>query len=187
MIPVNDTFDTIVEGPSEKIDKPLVSPKTLHGTWINEYCQYYDISSEDLNIRIQESLKTHGFIGEKIQRERGNPIRYKLGSVSIIDGPNNSVFYLLAISKFDNNNNAQVNKNNLRDCIDKLLDFYNESGQSIPIYIPLMGTGSSRAGLTHEKSLRIIKSCALTFDEKINGSVNIVVYDGDRNKVSIFK
>ncbi len=80
-----------------------------------------------------------------------------------------------------------MEKKQFRECVDKLLDFYDETGQSIPIYVPLMGTGPSRAGLSHENSLNIIKSCVLTSEEKINGSVNIVVFNGDKNKVSIFK
>lgn len=187
VVPVNDTFDTKVEEPNEKTDKPLVSPKTLHGIWIRNYCSCFKISEEDLNNKIQQSLKTHGITGKTINRSRGNNIKYHLGDVAIIDGPNNAVFYLLAISTFDKNNNAHIEKKELRNCIEQLLDFYDKTGQSIPIYIPLIGTGSSRAGLTHESSLKIIKSCVLTSEEKINGSVNIIVYNKDKNKVSIFK
>ena len=53
------------------------------------------------------------------------------------------------------------------------------------MFLPLMGTGSSRVGITHQQSLKIIKSSVLTSDE-INGSINIVVYNGDKSKVSIF-
>lgn len=187
VIPFNDTFDTMVETPNESVGKTLVSPKTLHGVWIKKYCTYFNITPNALNEKIQKSLTAHGFIGKKIQRERGNNIKYSLGDVSIINGPNNAIFYLLAASTFDENNNAHVKKRELRDCVDCLLDFYDRSGQSIPIYIPLIGTGSSRAGLSHEKSLDLIKSCVLTSEEKINGSINIVVYNGDKNKVSIFK
>ena len=54
------------------------------------------------------------------------------------------------------------------------------------MFLPLMGTGSSRVDITHEQSLEIIKSSVLA-SEKINGSVNIVVYNGDKDKVSIFE
>ena len=187
VIPVNDTFDTIVEEPGENIKNPLISPKTLHGMWVRKYCSYFKIDPSLLNERIQNSLKKHDFVGTNIKRDRGNGIRYSLGDVAILDGPNQSIFYLLAISSFDEKNNARIGKKELRNCIEDLLEFYDQTGQSIPIYIPLMGTGSSRAGLSHEDSLKIIKSCVLTSQEKINGSVNIVVYNGDKNKVSIFK
>ncbi len=110
VIPVNDTFDTIVEEPTEKIDRPLVTPTSLHGTWIKKYCSFFDIDSATLNERIQDSLKKRGFSGTVIKRDRGNNVRYSLGSVAIIDGPNKSVFYLIAISSFDDKNNAHVGK-----------------------------------------------------------------------------
>jgi hypothetical protein len=53
--------------------------------------------------------------------------------------------------------------------------------------MPLIGTGNSRADLTHEQSLRVIKSCILDSDKKVHGEINVVVYEKDRDKVSIFK
>ena len=130
-------------------------------------------------------MKNHGAVGEEITRKKGNKIRYKKGTVAIVGGNNNTIFYLLAISSFNDKNNAQSTKKELRDSIDSLIKFYDENGQGIPMFLPLMGTGSSRVGITHEQSLKIIKSSVLTSDE-INGSINIVVYNGDKDKVSIF-
>lgn len=185
VIPVNDTFDTKIEIADEKTDKPLVSKKTLHGAWIEKFCNQQKISDCDLDERIQASLKKHGAVGEEIDRKKGNKIRYKKGTVAIVGGNNNTIFYLLAISSFNDKNNAQSTKKELRDSIDSLIKFYDENGQGIPMFLPLMGTGSSRVGITHEQSLKIIKSSVLTSDE-INGSINIVVYNGDKDKVSIF-
>jgi len=52
--------------------------------------------------------------------------------------------------------------------------------------MPLMGTGTSRAKLTHKQSLKLIKSGIFTFEEKINGQINIIVFHKDRDKISIF-
>ncbi len=185
VIPVNDTFDTKIEIADEKTDKPLVSEKTLHGAWIEKFCAQQKISGCELNERIQATLKKHGAVGDEISREKGNKIRYKKGTVAIINGENNTIFYLLAISSFDDKNNAQSTKKELRDSVDSLIKFYDENGQGIQMFLPLMGTGSSRVGITHQQSLKIIKSSVLTSDE-INGSINIVVYNGDKSKVSIF-
>lgn len=186
VVPFNDTFDTSVEIADERTNKPLVSPYTLHGVWIERFCKQEKINENDLNKRIQESLQKHDFDGERIIRDRGNNIRYKRGTVAIINGENNTIFYLLAISSFDDRNNAQCTRKELRDAIDSLMLFYDRNGQGIPMFLPLMGTGSSRIDITHQQSLKIIKSSVLT-SEKINGSVNIVVYNGDKNKVSIFE
>ena len=186
VIPFNETFDTLVEIANEKTNKPLVSPYTLHGAWIKRYCAHEKISENDLSKRIQISLKNHDFDGKRIIREKGNDIRYERGTVAIINGENNTIFYLLAISSFDDRNNAHCTRKELRDAIDSLMLFYDKNGQGIPMFLPLMGTGSSRVDITHQQSLKIIKSSVLT-SEKINGSVNIVVYNGDKNKVSIFE
>lgn len=186
VVPFNDTFDTLVETANESTNKPLVSSNTLHGAWIEKFCKQEKINENDLNKRIQASLKKHDFVGGRIARDRGNNIRYKRGTVAIINGENNTIFYLLAISSFDDRNNAQCTRKELRDAIDSLMLFYDRNGQGIPMFLPLMGTGSSRVDITHQQSLKIIKSSVLT-SEKINGSVNIVVYNGDKNKVSIFE
>lgn len=67
-----------------------------------------------------------------------------------------------------------------------LLEFYDVNGQGYQMYITLMGTGRSRAGLTHHDSLQTITSLFSLYSEKIHGDINIVIYKKDRDKVSIF-
>ena len=189
VIPVNDTFDTIVETTSETISKPLVSPNTLHGMWVTKFCNKTGITVESLNERIQNNLKKNGFSPVKtytsMEKERGNLESYDIGTVAIIDGPNNVKFYLLVVSKFDSNNNAHATKKQIRESIDDLIEFYSKKGQSDTMFIPLIGTGSSRANLTHDQSFKMLKSSITV--TKINGKIDIVVYNGDQNKVSIFE
>lgn len=191
VIPVNDTFETKVENAGEKLKKPLVAENSNHGRWIKQFCKENDISHEELNIRIQENLSYQGYVPIKTysieEKGRGNLKSYKLGTTAIIDGKNNVTFYLVAISTFDSNNNAQSSKKQIREAIEDLIDFYDKNGQSNPIFIPLMGTGKSRANMTHDQSFKLIKSCILTSDKKITGEMNIVVYTSDKDKVSIFR
>lgn len=51
--------------------------------------------------------------------------------------------------------------------------------------IPLMGTNLSRAGLSHGDSLRIITSLFMIYGDKIHGEVDVVIYEGDRDKVTL--
>lgn len=192
VIPVNDTFETIVETTSERIDKPLVSPNTLHGMWIQEFCKKTGETIENLNNRIQNNLIQNGFLPMKEytlqERQRGNRKSYDFGTTAIIDGPNQTRFYLLVISKFDENNNAHSSKLDIRNAFEKLLDFYDKKGQSEELFVPLLGTGSSRTnGMTHKLSFNLLKSSILTSEKEVNGKINIVVYKGDKEKVSIFK
>ncbi len=190
VIPVNDTFDTIVDEPSEKIKNPLVSPNTLHGKWIEKFINDEDISIDELDERIADNLSLNGYLPIKQlnrdKKSRGKLEVYSIGTVCHLTSSKGINFYLLVISSFDENNNAQSNKKKIRDAMDYLIDYYDSKGQGEPIYIPLMGTGSSRASMNHKQSLSIIKSSILTNEKSLNGELNIVVYDGDRDKVSIF-
>lgn len=190
VIPVNDAFDTIVEVGGEKVKNPLVTPKSIHGEWIEKICDQQKISPETLNGRIQNNLKLQNINPDKtIKREvkiKGNLESYPIGTIAVIDGNNNTIFYLLVVSTFNETNNSRSSKRNITDAVDDLIEFYDNKGQGYPLFMPLIGTGSSRANISHKQSLRIIKSCILTAEEKINGSMNIVVYNGDRDKVSIF-
>ena len=191
VIPVNDTFETIVDEPSENITSPLVSSNTIHGRWVKEFCKREGINKDELNERIQKSLKVHEEKPvrsyTKSEKPRGNKDSYKLGTVAIVNSKETkTIYFLLAISKFDENNNAHATKKEIRNSIDDLLEFYNNNGQNHPIFIPLVGTNMSRAGLKHDDSLRIIRSCVLAQGEDNVGDVNIVVYKGDKSEVTIF-
>lgn len=189
VIPVNDTFETIVDVGGEKVVNPLVSPNSLHGIWIEEFCKKYEITVNELNSRISENLKLQNRkpvqIYSEEEKRRGNKEKYDLGTVAILNA-GNTMFYLVAISEFDEKNNAQSNKINIRKAVETLIEFYDENGQGFPLYMPLMGTGTSRAKLTHKQSLKLIKSGIFAFEEKINGQINIIVFHKDRDKISIF-
>ena len=67
-----------------------------------------------------------------------------------------------------------------------LIDFYNTHSQGFEIFVPLMGTNLSRVGLSHHESLDIIKNLFLLYKDSIHGTVNVVAYNKEKDKVSIF-
>lgn len=191
VIQVNDTFETIVEESSETIKNPLVSPNTNHGRWINRFCKEENITPKELNERIQANLELNGYkpkvIYTKTEKPRGNLKSYELGTTAIIDGSNNTKYYLVAISKFDKSNNAHALRKDIRESLETLISFYTSKGQSDEIFVPLFGTGNSRTQLTHKQSFKLMKTTILTSDSIITGKINLVVYDKDKDKVSIFE
>lgn len=191
VIPVNDTFETIVESGGEKISKPLIAASSLHGIWIEKIKQHLSISHEDLNDRILKNLELNGYKPSKTytrqEKERGNLLSFPIGTIAAIDGDNNTTFYLLAISTFDKDNNAISSKSDIKISVECLLDYYNKKGQGESLYLPLLGTGISRANISHEQSLKYIKYTVLSTDEKINGCITVIVYTKDEDKVSIYK
>lgn len=189
VIPVNDTFETIVDDDLTQ-NKPLVSSNTIHGCWLKHMASI-GVNHDKLNSQIDEYFKTRNICPEKIynnnEKSRGNLKSYKMGEVAIINGDNNTTFYLIVVSKFNENNIAISSKKIIRDCIDDLIEFYDKNGQGFPIYIPLFGTGRSRTNLNHQQAFNLIKGSIITNEKNINGIMNIVVYKDDKDKVSIFK
>lgn len=181
VIPVNTCFDTIVgEG--------VVSAKTIHGKWVKNMNKI-GVSTERLDEIIVQTINKQGLqptkIFDKNEKPKGNLIRYPLGTVLSIEGNNGIVYYLLALSEFDENLNAQCSKEDFVNCIHSLISFYDENGQGNQAYIPLMGTGLSRVNISQEESLNIIVDMLKLNREQIHGQVNVVVFNKEKNIVSI--
>lgn len=190
VIPVNTCFDTIVEDDINKEERPLVSSRTLHGKWIKKMTKN-DISLDELDNRISNSIdkqkiKPLNIIPEN-KKDRGKRQEYERGTISIVKGNTNVDFFLLALSKFDENNNAQCSKDEFIETIHKLILFYNKNGQGYDLFLPLMGTNLSRIGISHEASLSILESSFKLYSDEIHGKINIIIYNKEKNKVAICK
>ncbi len=181
VIPVNTCFDTIVgEG--------VVSAKTIHGKWIKKMNEI-GISTEELDEIIEQTIINQGLQPSKVftenEKPKGKLNRFPLGTVLSIEGTNGIVYYLLSLSEFDENLNAQCSKEDFVNCIQSLISFYDKNGQGNHAYIPLMGTGLSRVNISQEESLNIIVDMLKLNREQIHGQVNVVVFSKERNIVSI--
>lgn len=185
VIPVNTCFDTIVD--EAGVHRPLVSAKTLHGQWINKMIGYLN-NVDTLKDVIEESLSKSVPVKEYTltEKERGNRIVYERGTVASIKYNDNTTFFLLALSEFDENNNAQCNKDEFIACIQKLINYINQTGQGVDVYVPIMGTNLSRTGMSHQESLQALVALFKLYQERLNCNVNIVIYEGDKSKVSIY-
>lgn len=187
VVGVNTAFDTIVDQNLSKVNKPLVSINSLHGQWISKM-EKQEISINELNTAIQNNLKQQQFkpisILERSKKERGNLDIYRKGTIAIYEHKN-TIFYLLAIADFDENNNAQNTRAELTKTIESLIKYYNQKGQGYDIYIPLLGAGLSRTNISAEESLETIISEIKINKSRIHGNINIIVYKKDRNKIAI--
>lgn len=168
VIPVNTSFDTHVTTKAEKEPYPLVSRNTLHGELLYRL-SVKGIKEENLNKRIREELKINGLISGK-----ETTIHLPVGTIASLD-INNAIVYLLAISKFDSKNNAHSTQEEIRTAIERLIEYYDQKGQGYDLYIPLIGTGMSRAGLDYQDSLDLLMLTLLNNSEKIHGEINIIV------------
>ena len=163
VIPVDTGFHTHVTRKYEKKELNDVSVKSIHGQFLTRW----EKSGEDIEIlpkRIKESLKVPISDGGK----------YPLGTIATIEN-DFTIFYLIAISEFDENNNAHSSKEEIIRCVDELSIFYDKYGDGHDIYIPLLGTGKSRAAVSLQESYDIIVNCYKKNSTRIQGNIYIVI------------
>lgn len=178
VIPVNRCFDTVV-------NDSLVSEKTLHGQFINKY---FKNNPEVLDELIRKSLRKYNYEYDCIESEdkrEGNRNRYPFGSVAEVKYKD-KIYYLLALTEFDENLNAHFDVEQYTKVINSLMIYYNRHSQGRDICIPLLGSGDmSRFNKRKQYMLETIVALIKINDDKICGNINVIVYNRDKNDVSI--
>lgn len=164
VIPVDTEFHTHVTRKYEKMELNEVSATSIHGQFLTRW----EKSGENINLlqsRIAKSIKaTADFDG-----------KYPLGTIATVEN-DSTIFYLMAISDFDENNNAHSSKEDIIHCVDELSIFYDKYGDGYDLYIPLMGTGKSRAAVSLQESYDILVDCFKRNKARIQGNIHIVIH-----------
>ena len=188
VIPVNTAFDTIVDESIVNVSKTLVSPNTIHGKFIKALMKY-GMSKDEIDRRIMSFFDIKNIHPVMIYplkyRPRGKRAIYEFGSVSVIEYMH-TTFFLLALSEFNDNNNAQCNQDQFICAVQRLIYFCDRYSQGKNIYIPLLGTNLSRVNMAHKESLQSMVSLFKLYSRNLHNKINIVIYTGDKNKVSIY-
>lgn len=164
VIPVDTEFHTHVTRKYENREISEVSAKSIHGQFLTRWEQ----SGEN----IDELLRR---IKKNIQVESDDYGKYPLGTIATIEN-DSTIFYLLAISDFDENNNAHSSKEEIIYCINQLSLFYDRYGDGYNLYIPLIGTGKSRAAVSLQESYDILIDCYKRNMDRIQGNIFIVIH-----------
>lgn len=147
-----------------------ISENTLHGKWLGRCSS----GGAELDARITASL------GRKpLGDERG------VGDVAVLDeGP--VTYFLLAVSVIEAGV-ARSNERMIGRAIASLLETYDRVGQGYPMYVPLIGSGRSRAGLGYEESLQLILRVVSENEQRIQGKAVVVVPPGAFASIDIEK
>ena len=184
VIPVNTTFDTEVSWLYESLPKPLVSSKSIHGQWLQRMFGS-GCDSETIRQRIAADLASQGVVpSNQVFGLNGSRDEYPIGTVAKIENKK-AIFFLVAISSFDENNNAQSTQEEINNAICSILSTYDKFGQGLDMYIPLLGTGMSRAMMSHEDSWRLLLKCTEEHKHQIHGRITVVVHPNDKDKVQL--
>lgn len=178
LISMNTHFDTLV-------NNRVVSATSVHGQWIG-WMKAAGIESDELNRRIQAAATEQNLISIRSDQKEGNKEAYPRGTIIEIDHENTR-FFLLALSEFDDNLNAQTDKEQIIDVVKEICDYYDKHGCGQPMFTPLIGTELSRAKISERESIMIMKSIFQLYSEKIHNELSIVIYKKHRDQISIFE
>lgn len=171
VIPVNTRFDTHLSTKLENTVYPMISSETVHGEWLLRL-EKQKGRIDDMHERIQSDLRCRGFACN-------DDGEYPIGTLAVVD-IGNTCFYLLAISSFDKYNHAKSRPEFIEQAVTSLLDFYDINGQGYELYLPLLGTGRSRAGMSFQESFDLIKKEALHRTGAFHGKITIVISNDNK-------
>jgi hypothetical protein len=90
-------------------------------------------------------------------------------------------FYLLPVSSLKKRYKAESGIEVIKSMLNLLASEYSISGQGVTIYVPLIGTGRSRAHLSLNDSISLIKESFLRNENGFFGKVKIVLYKKNIN------
>mgnify|MGYP003177665410 FL=1 len=150
VIPVNNYFDTIV-------DDVIISKKSVHGQFVLQYLvENPDV--KQLNKLISDDLKKRYHRSTPTNRTVGNTASWALGCCADIEWKGN-IYVLFAFTNFDNENHASIHPAQVPNVLSKLTKHLSEIATDKPIYMPLFGTGLSRLGKSHKRTLLFLLDC----------------------------
>lgn len=180
VIGFNEYFDT-------HVGDGLIDPGTLNGIYLNKVVQ----NIEKLNENIEQDYELR-CIENHSSRRFGKMKKYQLGSIH-----KNNDYLLLALTKFDERNNARVTLSELTDCF---LHMWNEIDRlkgTKKIVLPLLasgqttriGTKGAQLDVTDQEILELIISTLKISRIKIKkpADVTIVLYGNKVKNLDLFK
>ncbi|MDR0979022.1 MAG: DUF6430 domain-containing protein [Lachnospiraceae bacterium] len=177
IVPFNEYFDTTM-------DENVISPNTLHGKYLRTLN-----STDTLDDEIEQSENLKDRIVNTNKKRIGlKQIRYRLGTIL----PRKK-YFLLAFSKFDDENKAYLHQNEYVECLLEMWGQIDKIYNGNTVCIPLLGSGITRMkdniGITDQELLEImiwsfrISKIKFTYPSK----VKIVLYKGKQDKINLYR
>lgn len=152
----------------------MVAKNTIHGQWIT-HALGSGLKIADVDRQIENSLKFNGFKKCRVSDNKtGKQDVYPIASIANVK-INGVKYYLVAISEFCKKNKASSNLAHIENALKKLIDFYDEDGQGCDMYVPLIGAGRSRTGMTLQDSYDLIKTALQEQKNNIYGRIHISI------------
>lgn len=179
VVSVNRCFDTIV-------DNDLVSDKSQHGRVMNEMYAKGLYTPDTLDEKIQEKLRGEHYVDlTRTNKSKGNTFRYDVGTIAEIQGDNPIIYFFLGLTKFDSHFMASTSKDEFVLAIQRLIEYCDTRSQGYPIIMPLIGSNLARTDISQKDILKYLIQAFKINREKISADIHIVIWKGDKDKISI--
>lgn len=178
VIAFNEFFDT-------QVDDQIISRTSLNGQYLNNF--YSDTSDLDKKI-IQDSRMQLRIVEKNVNRPLGGKkTRYRLGSVY-----KDMDFFLLAFSKFDDENKANLMLHEYANC---LINFWNEVNglyAQQEVVVPLLGSGITRHKDFNANPHQLLEVMLWTFKiSKVKfrepSKVTILLHEKHHKEINFYK
>lgn len=175
VIPVNEYFDTLV-------DDKVVATNTLHGMFVK---QFFGGNEKNLKTQITRSLNGKPYVELNHNRTSGNKKSYPLGTVVEVI-KDDKVFYLVALTKFNENHRAEVKNSEYQRVICDLFTYANQFSQGRKVHIPLIGAGHSGVNLSKQKLLEfLLFSIYMNDNLTLIKGVDIVLHSSVEEEINL--
>lgn len=152
VIGVNEYFDT-------HLGDGVIDEATLHGQYLQKY---YTSDISDLDERITNGISRSEIAAALDNNERAynKVIKYRLGT-TFLDKKTNII--LVALTHFDDNNNAKIMTRDLMLCYAHMWDNLLKLKQANSIAIPLLGAGTTTQMNPVMSYQQILEALLITF------------------------
>lgn len=166
VVPVDTSFETHVDDAGSG-DAHGISPRSIHGQWLNRMSAS-GMKRWDIERRIKLSLaRKVGKPDEKGRFPRGTTVEFVTQK---------AVYYLVALADLNEEGTALCTREDVSSALQALAAYYDRRGQAAPLYLPLMGTGLSRANLGAGDALSFTIDAFTKGNHLPKGAVTIVVH-----------
>lgn len=176
VIGVNCCFDTIV-------DDQIIAKNTLHGQFIN---RHFSQNVEELNNIISKELASVPSIDVSAEKHKGKQRRYPVGTIVPVTIASGTTFYLLALTRMDQELRAHCDPEDYFKALCALIDYCDQHSNGRSVQIPLLGSGMlSRVEASKQEKLTAMLSVLALKSPMITSNISIIIGKRDKHSVSI--
>ena len=168
VIPVDRNYNTTV-------DDIIISSNTLHGKFINNIVRNKDAFVSELSSALKSEPDEKGAFETQ---QPGHVVPVTL---------NGCTYYLLALSKLDQNNKAHCTPEEYAKAIETLMGYIDTNFNGKKIYMPLIGGGLSDVfgSINDTESLQILVSLIKLSQNARIDEIHIIVYKHSKHHALI--